>query len=97
MAPVIFSAFRMVKAPKIMTTILKPSLSPFQTFASRTAMFSWSVSPLILKYVSARNIPHRSAMGAILEADIRNAMMPTSTITIGLIARIKLSIQSPFR
>ncbi len=49
MAPVSLSAFRIVKAPKTMTTILKPSLMPFQTLASSTTIFSLRVSPVILK------------------------------------------------
>ena len=49
MAPVALRAFRMVKAPKIMTTILKPSLRPFQTLASRTAILSFRLRSVILK------------------------------------------------
>ncbi len=49
MAPVALSAFRIVKAPKIMTTILNPSLSPFQTLASNTAILSVRLKSVILK------------------------------------------------
>ena len=49
MAPVSRSRFRMVNAPKTMSTILRPSLMPFQTRGSRVLTLSAKLAPVTLK------------------------------------------------
>ena len=49
MAPVSRSRFKMVNAPKTISTILRPSLMPFQTRGSSTLTFSANVRPSRLK------------------------------------------------
>ena len=48
-APVSRRRFRITNAPNTISTILKPSLTPFQTSGSNAATFSANVAPVTLK------------------------------------------------
>lgn len=90
MAPVSRSRFKMVKAPKTISTILRPSLMPFQTRGSRTFTMSAKEMRSTLKKVKARTMVQRKAMGETFFADCLKPRMPTKTTRIGLSAMIKL-------
>ena len=90
MAPVSRSRFKMVKAPKTISTILRPSLMPFHTRGSRTFTMSAKEMRSTLKKVKASTMVQRNAMGETFFADCLKPRMPTKTTRIGLSAMTKL-------
>ena len=91
MAPVSRSRFRMVKAPKTISTILRPSLMPFQTRGSRTLTMSVKEMRSTLKNVKASTMVQRNATGDTFLADCLKPRMPTNTTRMGLRAMTKLT------
>lgn len=88
-APVLRRIFSMTNAPKTISTILRPSLIPFQISASKTVTFSANEAPVTLKYVNPKSNVQISAKGATLLAGCLKPNIPTGTTISGLSTNTK--------